>query len=301
MPARSQGQRERGDDGPHSSSVTRKLLGWALAIGVATSCETAPTPHAGFDARPCTPDPARHDEDGDGFPDSCDVCPTVVDPLQGDTTEAEAHSFPDGVGDACDIGPGLSGEDLAVLYTFVEPSPRLIGTGWTIADDVATAADPASWIARDPEAGDGLAVRVRVATWPATAGEIVVTTDGDERTFGLGCRLARDRDGDGNDELEAFQYGAASMTRSVPVLTGDFTLIAWRAIDRERRGRMRCQLQYGKTGDQRVDVPTEDDTTTGFYTLAASGGAVTVSSVAVYTQPLQPCPPNAACDESTQP
>lgn len=263
------------------------------------SCETTPT-HSGFDARPCTPDPVLHDEDGDGFPDSCDVCPTVVDPLQSDTTERDSHAFPDGVGDACDIAPGLSGEDLAALFTFVEDTPRLIGTGWTVAADMATAADPARWVARDAEVGDGLAVRARIETWAST-GTITVATDGDAIVSGLVCALVRDRDGDGRDELDAFQIDGAMATKSVPALAGDFTLTAWRSIDRLRMGRLHCELRYGTTGIQRIDVPMADDTTTGFYVLGASGGSVTLSSVAVYTQPLQPCPAAAACEGLTEP
>ena len=300
MPARGR-QHERGNDKPpHAWSVTRKVLGGALVAFLATSCETTPT-HSGFDARPCTPDPLLHDEDGDGFPDSCDVCPTVVDPLQSDTSETTNQAFPDGVGDACDIAPGLSGEDLAALYTFVEPTPRLIGTGWTVADDAASATDPAQWTARDPEVGDGLAVRARVATWSATTGSIVVATDGDAMASGLVCALVRDRDGDGRDELDAFQITGAMATKSVPALAGDFTLTAWRAIDRDRTGRLQCELRYNTTATQRVEVPMADDTTTGFYVLGATGGGVTLSSVAVYTQPLQPCPAAAACEDPTDP
>lgn len=264
--------------------------------GVATSCETPPT-HSVFDARPCTPDPTRHDEDGDGFPDSCDVCPTVVDPLQSDRTEADNRGFPDGVGDACDLAPGLSGEDLAVLHTFAEPTERWIGSGWTVGGDAASAADPAHWISRDAEVGDGLAVRARVASWTATIGSIVVATDGDAMASGLMCALVRDRDGDGRDELDAFQIDGAMATKSVPALAGEFTLTAWRAIDRARVGRLRCQLEYDRTGIQRVDVPMADDTKTGFYVLGATGGNLTVSSVVVYTQPLQPCPAAAACED----
>src|SRR4051794_12570937 len=51
------------------------------------------------DAAPC-PGGATHDEDGDGRPDACDVCPHVADPDQGD-------SDGDGVGNACDPGPGV--------------------------------------------------------------------------------------------------------------------------------------------------------------------------------------------------
>ncbi len=51
-----------------------------------------------------------HDEDGDGIPDACDVCPTVVDLDQADRDG-------DGVGDACDPRPDTPGDYLAVFET----------------------------------------------------------------------------------------------------------------------------------------------------------------------------------------
>ncbi|HSD86423.1 MAG TPA: hypothetical protein VLB44_02875, partial [Kofleriaceae bacterium] len=68
-----------------------------------------------------------HDEDGDGFPDACDVCPTVPDGTQLDDDG-------DGVGDACDPRPAVAGDyilrfenhadQLAAMYT---------STGGTVA------------------------------------------------------------------------------------------------------------------------------------------------------------------------
>jgi hypothetical protein len=49
------------------------------------------------------PSCAGHDEDGDAFPDACDVCPTVVDATQRDGDG-------DGVGDACDPRPAITGD-----------------------------------------------------------------------------------------------------------------------------------------------------------------------------------------------
>jgi hypothetical protein len=61
--------------------------------------------HGDGGARPrCT----GHDEDGDGFPDACDVCPADPDPDQRDTDG-------DGVGDACDPRPTEAGDSLAVF------------------------------------------------------------------------------------------------------------------------------------------------------------------------------------------
>ena len=49
-----------------------------------------------------------HDEDKDGYPDACDVCPADGDPLQRDGDH-------DGVGDACDPRPTTPG-DYIVLF-----------------------------------------------------------------------------------------------------------------------------------------------------------------------------------------
>lgn len=49
-----------------------------------------------------------HDEDGDSFPDACDVCPTVPDPTQPDGDK-------DGVGDVCDPRPLISGDYIQVF------------------------------------------------------------------------------------------------------------------------------------------------------------------------------------------
>lgn len=49
-----------------------------------------------------------HDEDGDGFPDACDVCPTVPDASQLDGDG-------DGVGDVCDPRPLIGGDYIQVF------------------------------------------------------------------------------------------------------------------------------------------------------------------------------------------
>jgi hypothetical protein len=56
-----------------------------------------------------------HDEDGDGFPDGCDVCPTVRDGTQRDDDG-------DGVGDACDPRPTIAGDYIQVLDVHTAPS-----------------------------------------------------------------------------------------------------------------------------------------------------------------------------------
>ncbi len=52
-----------------------------------------------------------HDEDGDGIPDSSDVCPHL--------TGTQDDGDNDGVGDDCDPNPGTPGDAIALLVTMV--------------------------------------------------------------------------------------------------------------------------------------------------------------------------------------
>jgi hypothetical protein len=54
-----------------------------------------------------------HDEDGDGFGDPCDVCPSDPDPDQADRDG-------DGVGDACDPRPDTPGDKLVLFNPHVD-------------------------------------------------------------------------------------------------------------------------------------------------------------------------------------
>jgi hypothetical protein len=74
---------------------------------------------------------AGHDEDGDGVPDSIDVCPHIPDPAQLD-------SDGDGIGDACDPEPDNPRQHL-VLFATMQPTDQPIalsgGGTWTQAAD----------------------------------------------------------------------------------------------------------------------------------------------------------------------
>lgn len=83
-----------------------------LALVIAAACG-----RVDFGVAPTASDAAKscmgHDEDGDGVPDACDVCPTDPDPDQADRDG-------DGVGDACDVHPDTPGDMLAVFEPHVD-------------------------------------------------------------------------------------------------------------------------------------------------------------------------------------
>jgi hypothetical protein len=85
---------------------------------------------AALEGRDGSPAPTctGHDEDGDGFPDACDVCPTVFDPDQRDVGELLAGASADGVGDACDPRPDLPGDYIALAEMHDDPATTRYGS-----------------------------------------------------------------------------------------------------------------------------------------------------------------------------
>lgn len=247
----------------------------------------------------------QHDEDGDGFGDLCDICPTVPDPMQTDQGELDTMiMFPDGVGDACDPRPSRGGDRVAALHTFaVDTTPSWLGTGWTIADDRASASGAAQWRHTHAVEGDSVTARLAVETLaPAgPGGSVVVALDGDTVASGRSCAVIADRDGDGNDELEVREPGGATAVRGLAgAVTGPFDLLVQRGVERRTgTGTIHCTIVFPGALDQpiTVTVATTDDATTGQYAFAAAGADVIATSLVVYTSPTA-CPsvPALACD-----
>jgi hypothetical protein len=84
--------------------------------------------------------PLGHDEDGDGVPDSEDVCPHVAD--------SQADGDSDGVGDMCDPNPTVPGEQITLFATMGPGDQPLVAGSddgvWTqLADALEFSGDPA--------------------------------------------------------------------------------------------------------------------------------------------------------------
>lgn len=246
---------------------------------------------------------SQHDEDGDGVGDACDVCPGVFDPLQRDTTELEALSFEDGVGDACDPRPSFVGDDLVAFHSFETDRDlaRFRGEGWTLAGDAAHATGDATWESQAAHVGDGIYAQLRVTAlaWQDGPGQVEVAVDTDTATAtpGYTCAVVRDTDGDGADELVATLHGLQTVEKSLGAgLTADFTITAWRTIDRDRLGAFYCRVRVGDAQRQTEIIVPTDDSAGGRYRIATGAAAVTAGSLAVYTFPINPCAFAGRCD-----
>lgn len=227
-----------------------------------------------------------HDEDSDGIGDACDICPASPDPRQLDTTErATMIAFADGVGDACDPRPRLSGDTLAAFHSFRDPAAadEWTGTGWTIERDHARASGTARWNHQTPERGDGVFVQARLAepAWLA-GGTLELALDGDGVDTGFVCGI------DANGNLYGREVGGTVMMKpaSAPII-GAITLTAWRVIDFQRRGVVRCKVVF-EDGMAALELATPDDLAVGLYGFAQTNATTEVSSIVVYSSPALP-------------
>jgi hypothetical protein len=245
------------------------------------------------DSCPRSHNPSQHDEDGDAVGDRCDVCPMVADPSQSDAGEQAALQFGDGIGDACDPRTSRDGDVLAAFHPFDEAtSQQWIGEGWTIGGDVAHAESEARWRHRVTHMGDGLYVQAHVATleWVSEPASVGVTVDDDALDgFGFTCAVARDRDADGRDEIDVHFGSTLVKTASLGApVAGPLVITAWRAIDRERMGVVFCRVVHQGVMHELL-IEGLDDSATGMYSFGSRGAITDVTSLTVYTFPVNPC------------
>jgi len=228
----------------------------------------------------CLVDP--HDEDGDGLVDACDNCPERANPDQADTTEVAMHAFDDGVGDACDLRPGLAGDEVARLFTFAsELDNRYTSTGWTVANDQLQLVPGvnATWRGSRGEQGDGLAAVVTIdsTTWTDDDGFVQVELDG----LSL-CTLQHTASG---ETISAGERDGVPLMKSVPAsFEAKQTLIAWRRLT-AAANEIECRVLRG-TVTTSVEQTLTDDLVIGSYALFTSGDVgLAIGSVVVYTSP----------------
>ena len=231
-----------------------------------------------------TADP--HDEDGDGIVDACDNCPATANPTQADTTEQNVKAFPDGVGDACDLRTGISGDKLRGFFSFASEtqSSAWTGSGWTISDDALHAMGSATWSSTRSYQGDGYYVLAQIASFaPGATGQLTIAVDGDGITSGESCTL-------GQTMIRAQEAGGAPSETSLvtPIAPGDvLTLIAWRSISLVQSVRvpqLTCRVLHG-TAMKDAKVTLSEESVISSHVISAIDASVDITSLSVYTSP----------------
>lgn len=226
--------------------------------------------------------PDQHDEDGDLVGDACDNCPTIANADQRDTSEANTNAqFPDGVGDACDLRPGLGGDEIARLFVFSDPAQASAwtGSGWRIREDTAQVAGNAQWKARTNELGDGQIVIAEIASF-AGSGQLTLAIDGDGVEGGAACVLSA-------SSLVAQDLANGGSTPTAITLNSDpLTLVAWRSVigSVTRLASVTCRVTQGGT-TKSAEQLLSDDTILGNQAIVGANVTASVASVIVYTSP----------------
>jgi hypothetical protein len=234
------------------------------------------------DLCPETYDAFQHDEDGDTFGDTCDVCPATPDPAQSDGGEIGSFGFGDGIGDACDPRVARDGDVLNHFDSFATESARWKGEGWVITADVARTLGEARFESKEKLQGDGLyaEIEVDILTWHGP-GHVDVTVNGDGVTAGVSCGVVHGPEGD-----EVVAREVDGLTRSAPIGSTDthLTMTAWRVIDRDRNVTFFCRV-----AGVELEMPLGNEIPAGTYGFGSSGAITDVSSIVVYTFPINPC------------
>ena len=234
----------------------------------------------------------QHDEDGDAFGDECDNCPAIANANQADTTEmAIPGQFADGVGDSCDLRPGLAGDKIAAFYGFGDPADAngWSGNGFTITNDALTGTT-AHWDSKTGEQGDGAMFVARIDSLMfVPGGAISIAIDGDGISTGGTCTLRDDTDADGFDELVIEEKGAGvSTTVSMQTSIAPdrvVSMVAWRSITGVNRdAEIQCRVIYEGATRQGM-VALTDDTAPGTQSIGVMSATVRVASLLVLTSP----------------
>lgn len=224
----------------------------------------------------------QHDEDSDLVGDLCDNCPTVANADQRDTTEVNTRDqFPDGVGDACDLRPGLGGDELARLFSFGDPAQATAwtGSGWTISGDAAQIAGDAQWQTRANQLGDGQIVVAEIAAFSGS-GQLTIAIDGNGVESGAACTLS-------TTQLLAHDLAGGGETAVPLTLTSDpLTVVAWRSVTGTltRVANVTCRVTQGGITKSTEQV-LSDDTILGNQAIAGMNVTASIASLIVYTSP----------------
>jgi hypothetical protein len=224
----------------------------------------------------------QHDEDHDAIGDACDNCPTISNADQADTTEAAMNGqFPDGVGNACDLRPGLGGDEIARVSTFAtaNDATRFTGSGWTIDADAATSMGNAQWQSKSGELGDGAILVAEITALVfATGGELTIAVDGNGIESGAACTLR-----ESGEFLARDLAGGATAMTTAPALAAPITITAWRSIVNGSAS-VTCRIATGGTSKS-TEAPLADTTVVGNQALVATGATSSVASLVLYTSP----------------